>query len=1494
MAECNIPYLHNLQEIEKGLYSGFPLGVPQTIEEILNLLDQTSNILRLNTDNKYSIKDVRGVEYTLPNRVSDIAKKDYKKHKGVDKLDQDDAKKQTQLGSALHAVGHAAGLLYSAEKAKPENRNMSKGVAGYEDMMRNIANTIYSYYTNKVAIPEELTNAIKEMQRYMNKGGVDPELFELTFGAGIITNMVKTAARQIDEAYVIQNSIDDTKHPIFKFEQKLLDLSTDKLEGGTGDIIVIFSDKTGGYLDYKTYEPDSYSKERVYYDDGKKWRWVVTKSNSHGAYRSSKWKETVTEYERILKEKYGITDIRMSRIVPVATFWSTAKDIQAIYANKGLKESYRNELAHQIYLSGKGRGNTVLGIESMASSDLEETSRTDYPKKMLDIVINKEKISDTVLAEFVATKERQLLDFEAARSKAKTDEDRELYKNKIASLNHMINSVTLLNSLEPTMEYLNELMNEIEGFLRLSETGDQVSVHERIVHLTRYIDEIAYYEEFGPMLLQVAANANNLTKEKIGELQLIAGGFSNKVNLQIMQLKTELSKLAVNINSSLKTNTGNKQMIAFEAGGFLHEWFRGASNSNNVFINTMFEIVNKLTMKAEDKFKSFLTNSDKVFANLNKWMKENNWGQAEFENFFIRNEEGKVVTGNLKNIFNKSAFEIINEMDEKGGEEALKFFTTNFKIKEGWEENYQKRLNKLLDLKLREYNLYNKELDTTDKRTARAIKDIQNDLTRFNRYNNFYLSSVELLQDKATGVISVEVVEEGKRKANVQAWTSATNRKINTEWTDTFKENHYNDMYKFMRNNPPLLEWYNHWIDNMVEARNIFNIYDSSVLPRNFIPNTAADGIDMIRSSGITSGVANSASLAYTHLQMNNEDVAEIHDGNGNLVKNIPIPFLRKFKVKKIVDGKEVYETNNEMKSFDMQFILTEFMRSAYSFEQKQAEEPVLMAIRNVMEDRGRNYVYDSKGNLVTEPDGTPKLKELGEEELNNFDKYMDVYIYGKSVTSKDTSIGGVSMNKAAMAAMKVYADKVLKYNIWAPMAAYFAGNINTWLTGVKGNVFNKQDYYNGIKRKGSHIGTSFSEATEEGKKAKMFLHRFDPYMRSEYANAGSQRTNKGLIRQFFSDRAAYYLFQKVDDLLMDTVSFSMADSYLIDENGKLRHRSMIKPAELKSGVYKSLWDSFVIDETADSVGVKIIGVEGKELTKDQVDDIIIAFKNATRETQRGIMGSQSEQDISMYSTHLLGKMIGQFKNWIPNLVNEMGKGLEYNKNTDIVDIGRFTAVGQVIGQGSGDTLTQSALQLGKIAAFIAVDLIPYLNLLNKANDANETKAKAWFENWKRNHPQLSKDVDGNEITFEQYNDAKKAQLRVFTYQVRVLAVMALITMLATGDWDDDGEPDYRQNYATRWLFRVVNRTWREAASMYSYSDFNNIIGGGAIPMWGLTRDIANLFGNMYDESKDLVVGENSSRDQSPIGFYAIGWVPLLARIRQIFELSDKDFKAVR
>jgi hypothetical protein len=640
----------------------------------------------------------------------------------------------------------------------------------------------------------------------------------------------------------------------------------------------------------------------------------------------------------------------------------------------------------------------------------------------------------------------------------------------------------------------------------------------------------------------------------------------------------------------------------------------------------------------------------------------------------------------------------------------------------------------------------------------------------------------------------------------------------------------------------------------------------------------------------------NTFNVQWQHLQIGNDELLMQHDENGNEIKGIPIPYLNPIKVKKIVDGKEVYVTDVASKSFDMQRLLVDFMKSAYSYKYKQQEEPILLALRDVMEDRGAMYVTDRKGNLV-EKDGTAvtqSVEEFGKKEIDAYNMYLDVYLYGKTITSQDTSIFGVSMNKAVTAAQQLYASKVLKYNIYAPAAAFLAGSVNTWITGYKGTVFNKEDWKKGIRRKGSHVGTSFSEASEEGKKAKMFLHRFDPYMHSEYSNAGIERTNKGMIQKFFSDRGGYYLFQKADDLLMDTISFSMADAYMIDENGKLRHRSSFKKAELDAGVYKSLWESFKIDENDDSVGVQVLGADNKPLSEDQVGDIMIAFKNATRETQRGIMGSQSGEDVALYSTQLLGRMIGQFRNWIPNLINEMSKGLEYNKNTDTVDVGRFTSIGHVIAQGSNGTVLSTAAQLAKVVAFLAVDLIPYINLVQKSDAANDAKARLWFENWKRNHPQLSKDIDGNDITFEQYTEAKKGQMRALAVQLRVLALMMMLTMLLGADWDDDGEPDYRKTFAGRGTYRVLNRTWREAASMFSFSDFDSLIGGGAIPMWSLARDMVKLLGNTVDETKDVVLGENSKKDQSPIGFYTISWVPLLARIRQLFELSDKDFKAVR
>mgnify|MGYP001182227127 FL=1 len=1523
MSECTIPFTHNLKDINDAIYAGYTNKVPANIEEIIKLFKLTNDILYVDeVVNKYKIKGTSAdgrLNAEISKRISALASDTYAKAGGRDKTKEDDTKKQMQLGNALHSIGHVAGLMYAEMKKLPENRalgynyNSDEGKTEdykkekkanndkYEANITTIQKVILDYLTKGTAHPDpDIQFALTEVARNLNLSNTDKNMFVLEINSRIITDMVMTTMFQIDEVYKKQFEIDPLQNPTILFEQAVMDLTLPESLAGRGDIIVVFSNMDGGYIDYKTYEPKSIDSERLTVVTGENTyvnKYITTQSGSHGYARYQKWRKTIPAYEKVLKNRYGIKNIRMSRVVPIATFWGKTKalgEIAGQLKKKGISEEDAKALFKEAYSQGKTRSNIVYNIESAAT--LPEIRPVGYTKKIVDIIISKEIIGDPTIAAFVEKKTAQIEAFKNARIKSSSEQDKKLLGDKIAAISNMINNVVLFDSLAPTMDYLKDLAAEIKDLIENNPTSDDPAeqldiTHRRIVQMHRLSQELEYYDDLVFTVQSMYKDNINVSKIDAELIETEAKNLTANLRMLKEQLKQEEYTLLSNIDSRIKSNT-NDNKVAFEKNGIFKQWVRGASNSNNPFINMMFSMISKLNIKAENDFGRFLKQSDKIFVELNNWMASSGWTQKTFEDFLVNPE-----TGNIKSMYNNTINAELKKYDSSGNEasakkEALKFFTENFTIKPTWEKRYKDFFNSRADSLLSKYKIL-PGLANKDKRDT-YLKSIKGELENYAYSNNFYDSTVTISYDEATNEVKYGFVN--KTTFNLNAWRNAKNRNINTEWSDKFKNRHYNDTYKFMQANPPLLNWYEHWKASMIEARHLYGIYDSGKIPVGFIPNMHKEAIDMMASNGIVTGAMNTFNVQWQHLQIDNDDLFVQHDENGNEIKGIPIPFLNPIKIKKIVDGKEVYVADTASKSFDMQRLLVEFMRSAYAYKYKQQEEPLLLALRDVMEDKGAMYVSDKQGKLV-EKDGTvvvQDVKEFGKKEIEAYNTYLDVYMYGKPIVSEDYSIGGLSMNKTITAAQKLYADKVLKYNIFAPIAAYFAGTANTWLTGVKGNAFNSKDWTQGIKRKGSHIGTSFSEATEEGKKAKMFLHRFDPYMRSEYANAGLERTNKNMLQKFFTDRAGFYLFQKADDLLMDTISFSMADAYIIDENGKLRHRSMIKPAELKNNVYKSLWESFVINETTDSVGVKIVGFDGKELTQDQVDDIIIAFKNATRETQRGIMGSQSEQDIALYSTQLLGRMIGQFRNWIPNLINEMGKNLEYNKNTDIVDIGRFTTVAHIISQSSSGTLASSAAQFAKIIAFTAIDLIPYINLLSRSNDANEAKARAWFENWKRNHPQLSKDIDGNEITFEQYNNAKKAQLRVLAYQLRVLALMIAMTMLLGADWDDDDQPDYRKYFGTRFAYKLLNRTWRELASMFSFSDFDSLIGGGAIPMWSLARDMVKLLGNTADEARDVIAGENSKKDITPVGYYTISWISLLSRIRQVFELSDQAYRAVR
>ena len=100
-----------------------------------------------------------------------------------------------------------------------------------------------------------------------------------------------------------------------------------------------------------------------------------------------------------------------------------------------------------------------------------------------------------------------------------------------------------------------------------------------------------------------------------------------------------------------------------------------------------------------------------------------------------------------------------------------------------------------------------------------------------------------------------------------------------------------------------------------------------------------------------------------------------------------------------------------------------------------------------------------------------------------------------------------------------------------------------------------------------------------------------------------------------------------------------------------------------------------------------------------------------------------------------------------------------------------------------------------------------------------------------------------------------------------------MLVFAAGGDWDDDGHPDYRDNYALRQLYKVILKAQMELGFSTNPKDVITLLGKGLLPISKVLVDIANTFGNTVDESRDIVFGENSPQDKTPVGYYSTRWI---------------------
>lgn len=1376
---CNINFrtLVNVAGDSGAFASALPKQMDNaTTVELLDFLHNNST-LDLDSD-RYKLGSK-----IMKQRPSSLAGKLYEYHGGQDRLALPDTNIQTDAGTLVHEIAASTGQLLTS-KLKPGQLVTNEMISSISRQLLQIANDY--------------------------PGSTKLDIYA-------INTVASTVAALINEAITTQNKINPNVLPTFRFEHRLLNPVKDI--GGTADMLVLYSDNTASYFDYKTFEPAGVDKG--WNEDSGNY---IKNYGAYKSYRREKWEVSIPAYIQILKDTYKVVGIRHARAIPIATFFKKTDEYVAAVKNK---DKLKME---QLQAKGKTRTATVSSIETFVLNN----------SLLLPAVIQVESTGDNVLDKFIADRYKEI---EELRRAGGSSESRARNRARIEELQIAIDRLTTAKDIGAIIDLANKLIIESSSLLKaISENKD---IDNRLESIRQLRNELSYYKDITDL---TARYLSSLTDQNLkSKVSSSLGEVLTKMSIAKSALDTVyLNEMSTNnlIHKGVSKQELDAGVILFEQDDLLQKWAKGASNSNNPFLVQMKSVHDKLEKQKRDMLKEFERDSEKYFTGLQEFMKQVGWSEQEFIKFIVNKR------GNLVHKFSSEMYDLINTAIR---ERNSSFFINNYTVKDNYEASYKRRLaRKEVELKTR----FNITEDTKDKSNVKKYEEaLQN-----------------WIEDNALFI-------DGH--VNEVAWSKQSNVRYFLRRTAEFESKYYSSQYNFMTKHPKLKDWYDFWQRTMYSAKDMLG--GNEKVTANLIPWVAKESLELAVARG-----GNVAQDMLNAVSMNQDDPTEEYDAFGNLIKSVPIMYLSPFK-RKTAEGK--FEDDLDKKSFNLQKSLMLFMEMAINYDLKTKSEASIMAIKDMMVDFGQVYQLTKQGHVIIDPvTGRPKTgNEVSKDIIDTFNDYMNFYWYGMRISTPDKTINAfgreVSMQKSLLAAKNMYARKVLAFSLHAPLASWAVGRVITTVQGSKGLLFDHTMHANAIKWWAESKASTFSSSGSNGKKYKAFLTYFDPQNESLVDRINS-KYQSSRIDKYLGNRAQFAFFHHADEAVIDTLAIAIAQNYGI-KDGVLRHKDNLEQND------KSLWELFTVSEKDGEVvmDIELPGNYTEEQKKELKDQIWIKYRKIVREAQRSVIGSISDEEISLLSTNLYGNLALQFRTWLPNVAYEMFKGLKYDETYDAVDIGRLTALADSfkgldrksgLGKHGTHMISTMVKLLGEVL-FIG-RVFGYDRQL-----IDTERAQNVFSQWQEKHPQLAKNV-----TFDDYVKARRRQMIALISQLRILAMLTVMMMVVSMDWDDDDEKDYRKSFATRHGFRILNRIYTEFASMLNPGELNKLISGGPIPTWGLITSVAKLFNNSLDEIRDTLLGENSSQDETPFFYYTIDFIPLLDRLRKIMELTDADKRSTR
>jgi hypothetical protein len=526
------------------------------------------------------------------------------------------------------------------------------------------------------------------------------------------------------------------------------------------------------------------------------------------------------------------------------------------------------------------------------------------------------------------------------------------------------------------------------------------------------------------------------------------------------------------------------------------------------------------------------------------------------------------------------------------------------------------------------------------------------------------------------------------------------------------------------------------------------------------------------------------------------------------------------------------------------------FAQSAYTYAYTKDVESLVKVLRSTLE-QSETEITDTAGKKVVNKftGMIAKIAKVPSGELEAFDKFVRMYIYGQRIQNKDYTTGGVSVNKTIHQAMRYTSLKALGLS-WITGFGNLVGTTqNMMMMASEGKYFNK-----------THIHEAMKMLWGERKDNSMAILRYiSPYAQN-VAYTEANKLSKSWGTKNVNEDLFYILMKKPDEAVDALVALGVIQQFGINENGQLR-----KVTDESKSILHTLT-------------VKDGKVEG--LNEEQY----IQLRKLIQTAANKIKGSIPAEDQNLIGTNIYTSMLMQFKNWMPGLVKNRFAELNYDETIDELEVGRFRVL---FGEFTQKGILPKLEAFGKLAA--EVGSFGFYNRYNNPKDL--TIAKKYYEKFLEQNPELR-----DKVTIDDFIELRRAKLQGMAQEVRTLLILyAIVAMIASAQPDDD--EDKVQNFLADNGYRFMNRGLLEIAFFFNPATVKQIA-GQPLPLLKTVTELQNFLVNTVDEGRDLITGEDykgilpwrwelDKNDKTPLMYYSSKMIPGARGATDIFDFFN-------